>query len=345
MKKLIYTLIFLFALQLAAFAQTAILDEDFLEPVSGWTMEGNWEQEEGYMLLYYYPIVENYDFSAYTPEFEVPVNGGDIIINMFVDVYMMNATDEKCEISVVSGDQESVIWEHSLADGPWGEIAGTDLIFDLNDHMGETVQLRFRSWGATTKALWGWFVFNVNFMTYFDHELCAMELSGPGNLDPNEQGSWQLNVLNLGLNPEENFTVNLFSHKESQVLGTGTWEGTLEPGETAGVDIEWSTDLVQNTVLYAEIASETDQYSYNNRSSGKFLRIEPELNYTVLLWDNDNGIETIINPESNTLEQPHQGLMKMLDAAGIEYDYVTSLPDNLEEYNIVINTMGCYCLS
>ncbi len=346
MKKLIYAVFFLFSLQMAAHAQTAIIDENFLEPVSGWEMTGNWEQDEGYLLLYYYPIAEDYDFSAYTPEFEVPVNGGDVIVNQFVDVYTLNATNEKCAITVVTenGD-EDVIWEHDLTDGPWGEIAGTDLFFDLNDYTGQTVKLRFRSWGATTEALWGWFVFNINFVTFFDHELCALDLTGPGNLDPNENGTWQLNVQNLGLNAEDGFTVNLYSEKQNEIIGSGNYDGTLNPTEVAPVSINWATDVVQNTVLYAEIESTTDQYPANNRSKGKFLRIEPDMAYNVLLWDNDNGIETIVNPETNVLEQPHQGLERMLSEAGINYDYVSELPDNLEEYNIVISTMGCYCLS
>lgn len=345
MKKLVYAILIMFVIQLAGRAQTPIIDENFLEPLQGWSMDGNWEQEEGYLLLYYYPVVENYDFSAFTPEFEVPANGGDVIINQFIDVYMANATDEKCEISVVSGDEESILWEHSLADGPWGEIAGTDLIFDLNDYTGETVQLRFRSYGSSTNALWGWFVFNINFITFFDHELCAMELSGPPNLDPNENGTWQLEVLNLGLNAESSFSVNLYSHKSTEILGTASFDGTLNPGESTQVSVDWSTDEIHNTVLYVEVDSPIDQFDANNMSKGKFLRIEPEFDYNVLLWDNDNGIQTIVNPETGYLEQPHQGLMKMLDNAGIAYDYTSTLPDNLEEYNIVIGTMGCYCLS
>jgi len=345
MKKLFYLAVLVLAFQLPAISQTAIIDEDFTDPVEGWGMEGNWGQEDGYLMLYYYPIVEDFDFSAHTPEFVVPDNGGDVVMSLFIDVYQSNVTDEKCEISVVYGDQENILWTHDLSDGPWGDFAGSDLTLSLDDYSGELVQLRMRSYGASTSALWGWFVFNMNLTTWFDHELCAMDIFGPTNLNMSEGGTWEVEVKNQGLSAESDFLVSLYSHKDAQPLATGFFEGNLESGETASVEVEWSSDIAHNTVLYAMVESQTDQYVSNNSSSGRFLRVQPDMEYNVLFWDNDNGIASVVNPENGMMEQPHQGLHKALQVAGISVDFVNDLPANLEEYNIVITTMGCYCLS
>lgn len=345
MKKLVYLFLLSLVFQVPVFSQTAIIDEDFSDPVTDWQMEGNWGQEDGYLMLYYYPIVEDFDFSAVTPEFTVPASGGEIEFSMFLDVYQNNVTDEKCEISVVHSNGEDVVWTHDLSDGPWGDYSGSTLTVSVDDYVGEDVKLRMRSYGASTSALWGWFVFNVNFTTWFDHELCAMDIFGPSNLDAGENGMWEIDVRNQGLNTESDFAVNLYSYKKDQILATGVFEGSLASGETGVVEVEWEADEPHNTVLYASVESVTDQYPNNNTSSGRFLRIEPDLVYNVLFWDNDNGIASVENPESGMMQEPHVGIQKAFQAAGISIDFVNSLPDNLEDYHIVMTTMGNYCLS
>lgn len=345
MKKLLYLPLLFLLLQVSAFSQTAIINEDFTDPLVGWDMEGNWGQEDGYLMLYYYPIVEDFDFSAYTPEFVVPANGGDVVLSLFIDVYQSNTTDETCEISVVYDGNEEVLWTHELVDGAWGDFSGSDLTLPLSEYAGETVKLRMRSHGASTNALWGWFVFNINLTTWFDHELCAMDIYGPTNIDMGETGMWEIDIKNQGLNAEGDFSVNLYSHKKDQVLASGTYDGSLAPGETGIVNVEWTAQESHNTVLYAKVESPTDEFENNNNSAGRFLRVEPDLEYNILFWDNDNGIASVVNPETGLLQEPHQGIQKAFQMAGISIDFVSSLPENLEDYNIVMTTMGNYCLS
>jgi hypothetical protein len=193
--------------------------------------------------------------------------------------------------------------------------------------------------------LWGWFVFSVNLTTWFEHELCAIEIVGPTNLDMQEEGAWQVEVKNQGLNAESDFEVHLYSEKETQSLAYGAYSGTLNPGETAYIDIEFASERVQNTMMYGKIHSATDQFENNNISNGRFLRVESDLEYSVLFWDNDNGIASVEQPETGMLQEPHAGLMKAFQVTGINMEYVNTLPDNLEEYDIVVATLGCYCLS
>jgi hypothetical protein len=344
MKKLIYTLIAFLVLQSAAISQTAIISEDFSSPV-GWEMEGNWVQEDGYLMLYYYPIVDDYDFSAYTNAFDVPAGGGEVVISTFLDVYLANVTDERCIISVVAGDNETELWNRPLSEGPYGDFQGTDLTLSLDDFSGQNVQLRFRSYGASTNALWGWFIFNINLTTWFDHELSALQINGPSHLDVSQEGIWEVKVKNQGLSQETGFAVNLHSYKSTEVIATEIYNGSLGSGETTIVNLSYAPDRVHNTVLYATIDAPTDQFVNNNITSGSFLRVKPEAEYNILFWDNDNGIESVESPESGQLQQPHVGLMKSLQLSGIAFDYEYDLPEDLQAYDLVITTMGNYCLS
>ncbi|MBE0637461.1 MAG: hypothetical protein IH598_02970 [Bacteroidales bacterium] len=345
MKKFVYLIILLLVLHWPAFSQTTVINENFETDLIDWQFEGNWFHEPGYIFMYYHPITYDYDFWVISPEFDVPASGGDLIINHFIDVYMTNVTDEKCEISIIHNGEEDVVWEYALTEGAWGSIFGTDMLIPLDEFVGETVQLKMRSYGAKSNALWGWFIFNVNLTTFFDHDLAAIQLTGPGSLNPNQTGTWLLNVKNLGLNPASDFSLKLFSYKENEELASATYSGTIQPGNSADVPVNWNSDMIHNSVLYAVIDHTADQYSKNNASKGQFVRISPPQDFNVMLWDNDNGIATIANPETGVLEQPNMGIEKALQAAGIQYSKFSNLPADLGQYDVILVTMGCYCLS
>ena len=42
-----------------------------------------------------------------------------------------------------------------------------------------------------------------------------------------------------------------------------------------------------------------------------------------MVWDNDNGIATVICPEQGDVIQPSTSLTRVLDAAGFEYNVIT----------------------
>ncbi|HQH14595.1 MAG TPA: hypothetical protein PLH40_05205 [Bacteroidales bacterium] len=345
MKKIIlYLLLILAMFKWPAFSQTKIFDESFESDLTGWNFEGNWFQEPGYIFMYYHPVTYNYDFWTISPEFQVPVTGGDLIINHFVDVYQANVTDEKCEILILHNDQEDVVWEYALSNGTWGSIFGTDMLIPLDEFIGETVRVKIKSYGAKSNALWGWFIFNMSLTTFFNYDVEALQLNGPASLNPGEVGDWTLSIKNLGLNPISDITIKLFSYKEHNELATEIFNQSIPAGETSLAPITWSSNLVHNTMLYAVIEHTNDQYSANNKSPSKFLRINPPQEVNILVWDNDNGIETIINPETGVNQQASATIEQNLQEAGLQYSLLEKLPVDLSQYDIVIATMGSHCL-
>lgn len=345
MKKLIYLLSLIVLLQSSVFSQTVIISENFESDLTGWEFEGNWFHEPGYIFMYYHPITNDYDFWVTTPQFDIPESGGELIINHFIDVFAVNVTNEKCEISLMFDNQEEVVWQHDLTNGSWGDIFGTNMELPLDGFEGKTVQLKFRSYGAKSNALWGWFIFNMDMSTIFDYDLAALQLIGPANLNPNQEGNWMLQVKNLGLTAATQFDVKLHSYKAQNHIAAGTFNGNINPGETGNVPITWTTAEIHNTVLYAVIEDANDQFSKNDKSSGHFLRIEPDQGYSVFLWDNDNGSPTIKNPETGILQRPTTTIENALQKAGIFFTKSSILPTNLSHFDVILATMGPYCLS
>ena len=73
--------------------------------------------------------------------------------------------------------------------------------------------------------------------------------------------------------------------------------------------------------------------------------MKPDIAYSMLVWDNDNGIATIVCPETGDLERPTVVLTRVLDKAGIGYQLVNSLPLSLIEYDVIFISHGNFCLS
>lgn len=343
-KKLTLLLLLALLLRLPGWAQTVVWDEPFDRVPDGWEFSGNWDVTDGALSMFYYPIVTNYDFQALSPEVEIPVNGADLTLMVFVDVYTTYVTNEVCEISVVGDGIDDILWSHELSSGLFGGYLGAPVSLNLDNYSGETVRLKLRSYGATSQALWGWFIYSLNMTSLFDHDLRVVEIAGPGNLDPNQTGTWTVVVENMGSQPQSGFEIKLYSVKEADEIANVWYDQTVLPGQSGMTQLQWFTDEVHNTTLNARIVASDDQFEGNNQSKPTFLRIEPDFSYTVLVWDNDNGIPNIVNNETGQEEDASTGIKNTLDLAGISYNLVQTLPSDLSFWDIVIVTMGCYCL-
>jgi hypothetical protein len=179
----------------------------------------------------------------------------------------------------------------------------------------------------------------------FDNDLIASAVYGPTRVEVNEQAYWDVKVTNVGLSPQTGYDVKLFSYKSGDQLGAIHVNDILYPGQTGMYEIPWTATEVQNTCLYGVVVAQNDEYPVNNSTPSHFLRIEPAETFSILFWDNDNGLETVENPESGELEESHTGLLKALNYAGIQYEYTHTLPSDLLKYDLIIITLGCYCYS
>ncbi len=116
-------------------------------------------------------------------------------------------------------------------------------------------------------------------------------------------------------------------------------------GEARSVAKEWSSRSAPHPAQYGVVIKEGDEVESNNISNSHFVRVSPDIDFDILVWDLDNDIETITDPEKGDLITPATGLIRTLESAGLAYDYCAVLPDNLDTYELLFGTMGCYCVS
>jgi len=64
----------------------------------------------------------------------------------------------------------------------------------------------------------------------------------------------------------------------------------------------------------------------------------------VLIWDNDNGSD-YSDPENYVTRPCEYGIQRALAANNVSYTTLSTLPSNLDSYDIVFVELGIYCRS
>lgn len=345
MKRKIYLLCMVLLLQMPVFSQSVIWEETFDSSPVGWTLQDNWAINNGKLAMNWSPVIVNYDLSAVSPNIVLPENAGDLIVKQYLNIYIASVSTEQAQISVLHGEDEFVLWTYNCVQGDWGVEGGKDTALSISQFANQTIKLKFRSWGPTTDAWYDWNIYNLQITGLFDDDLAAYSIDGPYNIEVNENATWQVEVKNVGMNTQNNFGVVLRNVKTSEIIDSIAVNQSLTQGQSTQVEFAWTPEYPQNTNFVAQVYAENDEFQGNDISQPYFVRVEPDFDYQVLVFDRDNDITTIENPENGTLEQAEQGLIRALSNAGIQYDLVNQLPLNIYDYDIVIGTMGCFCLN
>jgi hypothetical protein len=344
MKRTSLLLALLLMLNIALFSQTIYWTEEF-NSNQGWTLDQNWSFSGGKIRFYWTPSITNFDLSATSPEIQLHENTVDLIVKQHLDAFNSSNPPETAEIYLISGITEVLLWDHTLNMGDWGLSTGSDIYFDISEFAGQTVRFKFRTFGPTTYNWNWWDVFSIQLTAMFQNDLAALSINGPKILDPDETGTWNVQVKNYGSQAQSGFSVSMFSLKFNDFIGTVDVLESIQPQQSLTVDFSWTPPIAHNTALYAVVDLFGDEFEDNNISKSHFVRIVPDIPFTVLVWDNDNGIQTITDPEVGDLIEPSLSLTRALDNTGINYQLVSSLPPFLNNYDIIFATMGCYCLS
>ncbi|NOX48563.1 MAG: hypothetical protein GXO89_16470 [Chlorobi bacterium] len=343
MRRFYYMLLFLFLIELPAFAQTVFWSEGFVSG-QGWTVDGNWKIENDMMGFFWSPQLENFDCSSISPIIHLHESSTNLIVGQFLDVFA-TTSDEMAEISVITQSGEDILWSYALSNGNWGSTSGDDLEIPIADYAGQDVQIKFRTYGASTFNWSGWYIFNVRLNADLDNDLAVTDIIGPKKLDIGETGTWDVKIKNFGFQPASNFSIKLFNYKTGELIASIDDTEEIDPLANKFYTFNWSSPAAYNTALYSVIVFEDDEFIGNNTSKSHFIRINPEIDFSVLVWDNDNDIPTVSDPEQGDEIQPSESLTRALELAGIQYTYSKSLPGNLTDFDMVFGTMGCYCLS
>lgn len=344
MKKILLFLAFFALCKLPVFSQTIFWSDSF-DQNQGWTLGQNWNISGGKLQFNWSASIMNFDLSAVSPTIELEGNIQDMIITQGLDALGASTLPETAEIYLLVAGDEHLLWSHSLDAGGWGSSSGTEIVFDISNFAGQTVQVKFRTFGQSAYNWNWWWVFDMKLTALYENDLSAINITGPNIVSTNTTDTWNVKVNNPGLQPQSGFTVSMLDHKSGEVIGSVEITDTIHPQETMSVAFEWTPTDIINTTFFGVVDMDNDEFDGNNISKSHFIRVKPDIAYSMLVWDNDNGIATIVCPETGDLERPTVVLTRILDKAGIGYQLVDSLPLSLIEYDVIFISHGNFCLS
>lgn len=341
------TILFLaiFALcKLPVFSQT-VFWSDNLNVNEGWTLDQNWNIAGGKLQFNWSATIVNFDLAAVSPTVNLDNNIQDLIITQSLDVLGASSPPEAAEIYLLTSGEEHLLWSYSLDNGSWGSPIGTEIEFDISDFAGQAVQFKFRTYGQSAYNWNWWWIFDMRLTAHYEKDLAAINITGPNIVSTNLTSTWTAKVNNTGFEPQSGFMVSMLCHKTGEVIGSVQVNDTIQPQETVSIDFDWTPTNIMNTTFYAVVELNGDEFEGNNDSKSHFIRVKPDIGFSILVWDNDNGIASVVCPDEDDLVTPTVVLTRTLDKAGIGYLLVNSLPASLGEYDIVFVSLGNFCLS
>ena len=322
-------------------SQQIIWEETFDTNPGTWTLDQNWEIIDGTLTLSWSPIITHYDLSAISPVISLPSGSVyECIATQYFQVY--SAVDEIAEISILYDGQEEVLWDWELIQGNWGVLGGQDLALSITAYAGEDVQFKFHSDGASTYNFDYWIIYNLAITESLDHDLCGFSIDGPSSCIINQEETWTVTVKNTGLNVEDDYTVKLMKEGEVE-LGSVAVTTHLAPGEYASFNFNWTPAIAEYTYLYGKIELQGDEFPGNDITTELTVNVYPEDVVHALIWDNDNYSE-LENPDLSGPLGCEKFLETALDINNIMHETVIGLPSDLSSYDVVLVTLGVFCV-
>jgi len=125
-------------------------------------------------------------------------------------------------------------------------------------------------------------------------------------------------------------------------LGSVDITTPIDVGEEVSVDLSWTPVIAEVTYLYGKVELVGDEFPGNDTTPELTVNVYPIGVVNALIWDNDN-YSYVNNPDTGTLDC-EQFLEMALDANNIAYETVSVLPTDLSAYDIVLVTLGVYCV-
>jgi len=344
--KNIFWLAFLFiVLQPTLLSQTIFWEEDFYDSIPGWSLQEYWYHYPNKLAFDGTSAGPFFDYKAVSPIIEIDANASQLIINQYIEVWDFDADDGIAEIAIIDNQERIVVWNHDLSDGDWGWPDGTNLMLDMSEYQEKDIRIEFRTFGDQDFLFYNWRVFNCLCYTNFNNDLAVTNFNGPENVPLGQEGTWTFTVTNLGLLSQDAYSLSLIDFKSGEVLKYLQISELLGPTQEKDFDFQWTATEQFNSVFYVQIGLDSDDFQPNNKSSNLFIRLEPEEYYNIFVWDNDNEVMTIYDPETGEWMGAEEGITRALQNAGIAFDLGLDLPDELLQYEIIFCTLGPWCES
>lgn len=164
-------------------------------------------------------------------------------------------------------------WEKAWAMGPEADVqhnpsdAYQPLSLDLSAYAGDTAIFRFtfNSAGGIMKDL-RFYMDNISMGTQYDDDLEASVLSGSTFLQPGQETSFQVQLVNRGKNTQDAYDIQLIDYLTGNVVGTAAGP-LLEAGQSTRASLDWTAGESGTYSLQAIIDLDSDQDPDNDRTN------------------------------------------------------------------------------
>jgi len=300
MKKTItLSLLLVLLLKLPLLSQTIYWEEEFMSNNGDWTIQDNWDINLGKLMFFWDPIVENFDLSSTSPLITLSDMSDKLIVNQYLDTF--SGEDEMAEISILHGTEEDLLWSYAISGGDWGSDGGQNLELSISEYAGQEVQFKFRTFGMNTFNWDYWNIYKISLSALLNTDISVTEITGPNVVELSETNTWSVEVANLGTQLMSDFTLKLFDYTTGNLIGSQLISETLPPNATHIYDFEWTSNISYNTVFYAVVEAEGDEFENNNISGSYFVRINRFANFQIFFLYHSYIIRSIVSYKNSLI--------------------------------------------
>lgn len=247
----------------SVWGQSVFYEEPF-DTNNGWTLESNWSISGGALKLGWSPTITNYDLSATSPDIVVPTSAGDMVITQYINHYWGQGDPiETFEIIAVVGGTPTVLWSYDT-NSNWGTSGGEDITLPLAPFAGQTIQLKFRSHGASTYNFNDWNIYNIVAYASLNQDLAATSITGSSTPSINSEYPYVITVRNGGLTTVNGYTVKLMQTGNVELVSvTGT---AIASGEIIEYAIPWTPTILGETEIWGKVVLAGDENPNNDET-------------------------------------------------------------------------------
>lgn len=341
MKKMKKTfLLMLLLVPILGWSQNYFWFESFDSVPEGWTIENNWSIEESKLSLSLMPGMPAFDMSAISPVLTLHPHSDMLLVIQYIELFY--AVDETAEISVIHAAGEDILWHWDLCGGCWGGWNGSECPMDLSGYSGQNVQLRFRCFGSAVNDMISWKIFDIGMTAIFDNDLTAVEVAGPNNVPCLQPVTSIVRILNSGTLWQSDYIVRLYINDEE--IGSCLVTEPLEPYCMAEITFDWTPWETGDHILTGKVSGQIDECPGNDNTQPFNLHVFDSQVLQVLIWDWDRH-SYYTNPDGGNQDMDCEtALENALYANGYAFTTVEMLPEYLHNYDIIVATLGIYCV-
>lgn len=241
--------------------------------------------------VYMYNRTSGEDLRLITPPITVPIN----TIKLSFWLRASSTSNYSMKVGTVSATDGTGVFTQVAEIVPTASSAWVQYQISFADYTGTDQYICFQH-GANS-GYQTFYLDSVLMETMPTVDLEAVALTGPALVGINQEATFNLTVLNFGIDAVPTYTVNL-KDNSGTLLGSTVVTEALVPGLTAEVPVTWTPTTAGTNQIYGEVIAAGDGNAANNQSALKSVYVTAAADEFMVLGDPDTTSSANILPFS-----------------------------------------------